>query len=328
MYIELLPKLSKTKYNIWKDLLDKAGLQPDTNTTQTALLWDGDRLVAAGSRQQNLLKCIAVEACHQGEDLTSTVLSALRQEAFNEGYRHLFLYTKPENKDIFSALFFYPVAQTDRVLLMESRQNGIRDFLDAMPTAHTGGNIGALVMNCNPFTLGHRYLIETASKECDHLYVFVVSENKSRFSADDRLNMVKLGTANMPGVTVLSTGPYLVSSTTFPTYFLKEKEKIGQIQCLLDIEIFTKYFAPKFSITRRYVGTEPLSIVTNQYNMALKEHLPKQGIALKEIPRLEIAGVPISASAVRKLIDEKKTEAVKALVPETTFNYLKTNGLL
>lgn len=328
MYIELLPKLNKTKYNLWKDLLNKANLQPDTDTTQTALLWDGDRLVATGSRQQNLLKCIAVDADYQGEDLTATVLSVLRQQAFNEGHRHLFLYTKPENNDIFSSLFFYPVAQTDRVLLMESRQNGIRDFLDVMPIAHTGSNIGAIVMNCNPFTSGHRYLIEIASKECDHLYVFVVSEDKSRFSADDRLEMVKLGTADMPKVTVFPTGPYLVSTTTFPTYFLKETEKTGQIHCLLDIEIFTKYFVPKFSISCRYVGTEPISTVTNQYNIALKEHLPKQGIALKEIPRLESAGAPISASVVRKLIDAKNVEAVKSLVPKTTFNYLKNKGLL
>lgn len=328
MYVELLRQFDERKKQLWQTFLKKAGLEPDTDVTQTALLWDGDVLVAAGSRNGNLLKCIAVEHSRQGEDLTSTVLSALRQEAFSEGYRHLFLYTKPENENMFSSLFFYPVAKTDKVLLMENRRNGIKDFLDAMPPSTAFGEIGAVVMNCNPFTLGHRFLIETAAKECDRLYVFVVSENKSRFSYEERLKMVELGTADIDNVSVLSTGPYLVSSATFPTYFLKERENAGEVQCLLDIEIFTKYFVPKFSIKRRYVGTEPLSPMTDQYNKALRLNLPKQGVELKEIPRLQISGNPVSASEVRRLIEEGDTETIKALVPDTTFNFLKANSLI
>lgn len=328
MYIELLRQFDERKKQIWQTFLKKAGLEPDTDVTQTALLWDGDVLVAAGSRNGNLLKCIAVEHSRQGEDLTSSVLSALRQGAFSEGYRHLFLYTKPDNENMFASLFFYPVAKTDKVLLMENRRNGIKDFLDAMPLSTAFGKIGAVVMNCNPFTLGHRYLIETAAKECDHLYVFVVSENKSRFSFEERLRMVELGTADIDNVSVLSTGPYLVSSATFPTYFLKERENAGEVQCLLDIEIFTKYFVPKFSIKCRYVGTEPLSPMTDQYNKALRLNLPNHNVELKEIPRIEMSGNPVSASEVRRLIEEGDTEKIKSLVPDTTFNFLKTNGLI
>lgn len=326
MYIELLKQFDERKKQIWQTFLEKAELHPDGDVTQTALLWDGDVLVAAGSRNQNLLKCLAVEKDRQGEDLISTVLSALRQEALKEGYRHLFLYTKPENEDLFSSLFFYPVSKTDKVVLMENRRNGIKDFLDAVPASKSGGKIGAVVMNCNPFTLGHRHLIETAAKECDHLYVFVVEENKSRFSFNERLSMVKLGTADIGNVSVLSTGPYLISSATFPTYFLKERETAEEVHCLLDIEIFAKYFAPKFSITHRYVGTEPLSPMTNRYNDALKTNLSKQGIEVVEVPRLEVEGQPVSASEVRHLLDEGNLEKVKRLVPAETFNFLNTNN--
>ena len=328
MYVELLRQFDERKKKIWQTFLKNAGLEPDDDVTQTVLLWDADVLVAAGSRNGNLLKCIAVEHSRQGEDLTSTVLSSLRQEAFSEGYRHLFLYTKPENENMFSSLFFYPIAKTDKVLLMENRRNGIKDFLDAIPLSTTFGKIGAVVMNCNPFTLGHRYLIETAAKVCDHLYVFVVLENKSQFSFEERLKMVELGTADIDNVSVLSTGPYLVSSATFPTYFLKDRENAGKIQCRLDIEIFTKYFVPKFSIKRRYVGTEPLSPMTDQYNTALRLNLPKQGVELKEIPRIEISGSPVSASEVRRLIEEGDSKKIRALVPNTTFNFLKTNGYI
>ena len=328
MYIENLSNLNETKFNIWSSFLKKCGLEPDLSVSQTVLLWDGETLIATGSRQDNLLKCIAVDESRQGEGHTATIITSLRKEAFNEGYNHLFLYTKPENKTMFSSLFFYPVAQTDKVLLMENRKDGIKSFLNILFKKQSSGIIGSCIMNCNPFTLGHRYLIETAARECDLLYVFVVSEDKSFFSFDDRFQMVKLGTSDIPNVIVNPTGPYLISSTTFPTYFLKERERISEFQCLLDIEIFSKYFAPKFNITRRYVGTEPISPMTNQYNKALKEHLPKQGIELKELSRLELNKTPVSASFVRSLIEKKDTETIKTLVPDTTFNYLQTKSLI
>ncbi len=328
MYIEKLSGFSQTKLNIWKSFLKKASLEADESVTQTILIWDGDTLVATGSRTGNLLKCIAVDPCRQGEGLTAKLITALREDAFKEGLRHLFLYTKPENKDMFSSLFFYPVAQTDKVLLMENRKDGIIDFLNTLPSKQISGNIGAVIMNCNPFTLGHRYLIETAAKECSHLYVFVVSEDKSRFSAQDRLKMVQLGTADIPNVSVLTTGPYLISSATFPTYFLKERENATQIKCFLDIEIFLKYYVPKFNITTRYVGTEPISPMTEQYNTELKKALPPHGITVKEVPRLEISDVPVSASRVREFIDSGNRQALKQLVPDTTYDFLVNKGLI
>ena len=328
MYIELLSKTNKSKLDIWKSFLEKSGLEPDESIEQTVLLWDDDSLVATGSRDGNLLKCIAVDKFRQGEGLTAKIITALRKEAFSEGINHLFLYTKPQNKLMFSDLFFYPVAQTDKVLLMEDKKDGINKFMENLPVINPSGKVGCIVMNCNPFTLGHQYLIEEAAKDCDHLYVFVVSEDKSFFSADARFEMVKRGTAHLPDVSVLPTGPYLISSATFPTYFLDGRESATQIQCLLDIEIFVKYFAPKFNIAVRYVGTEPFSPMTNQYNAALKEFLPQHGITLKVIPRLEMSGAAISASHVRDLIDSKDFQAVKSLVPITTYDFLINNHLI
>ena len=319
MDTELVKTLQGAKRNKWSALLQKEGLTPDDQLDSTVLVWEDDTLIATGSRWGNILKCIAVDNGHRGEDLTATVLTRLRQDAFNAGFRHLFLYTKPKNEFMFSSLFFYPIAKTGDVLLMENRQGGIREFLDSLPIAE-GKTVGAAVMNCNPFTRGHRYLIETAAGECDRLYVFVLSEDRSYFSAADRLEMVKRGTADLPNVTVLPTGPYLISAATFPTYFLQQRDQATQVQCLLDIEIFTNYYAPKFGITRRYVGTEPLSPMTEQYNNALATTLPQKGIALRQISRLEQEGIPISASEVRKALGDP--EKLAQLVPETTLDYL------
>ena len=327
MDTELLTTLRGRKLQAFEQLLQKTGLIPEEQPEQTVLLWDGDELVATGSRQGNILKYLAVDPAHQGEGLLASLLTALRQEAFRQGYRHLFLYTKPENEQLFLPLIFYPVATTDKVLLMEDRKDGIRTFLESLPISSTPGTVGAAVMNCDPFTLGHRNLVETAAKECDRLYIFVLSEDKGCFSAADRLHMVKAGTADLPNVTVLPTGPYLISSATFPTYFLKDRDGAEQVQCLLDIEIFRKHFAPHFGIQRRYVGTEPLSPMTNRYNAALKAHLPGNGIEVREIPRFEKDGTPVSASAVRAALAAKDWEAVRALVPKTTFDHLQEVSL-
>lgn len=325
MNVEISGRLTGNKLNIWKEFLAKASLDADLSVEETVFVWDGDDLIATGSREGNILKCIAVDKFRQGEGLTATVITELRKRAFEDGFTHLFLYTKPGNKEMFSSLFFYPVAETDSVLLMETVKDGLDTFVSALPDGEPDKVCGAVVANCNPFTLGHKYLIETASKQCDHLYVFVLSEDKSEFSAEDRFNMVKLGTEHLPNVTVLPTGPYMISSATFPTYFLKDKEKAGSIQCGLDIEIFAKHYAPKLNISKRFVGTEPNSPSTEMYNIALKENLPPKGIEVIEVPRKESDGAPISARKVRALMKSEGTDAIASLVPETTYNYIKTN---
>lgn len=328
MDIELLHELPDNKRRQWVQLLERCGLEPDAGVQTTALIWDGGQLIAAGSRQDNLLKCIAVDPARQGEGLLAALLTRLRQDAFDCGLRHLFLYTKPGNRAMFSALFFYPVAQSEQVLLMESRRNGVRDFVRGLQAPKTEGTIGAVVMNCNPFTLGHRYLIETAARECDWLYVFVLSEDRSLFPATDRLALVQAGTADIPNVTVQPTGPYLISAATFPTYFLKDRAHTAEIQCQLDIEIFTRYFVPRFGIIRRYVGTEPISPVTSRYNEALARLLPSKGVELRLLPRLERGGEPISASRVRALLHTGEKAGLQALLPETTLRYLEERGLI
>ncbi|MBE6544364.1 MAG: [citrate (pro-3S)-lyase] ligase, partial [Ruminococcaceae bacterium] len=163
---------------------------------------------------------------------------------------------------------------------------------------------------------------------CDRIFIFVLSEEGSGFSFKDRLEMVKAGTAHLSNVTVLTTGPYLISSATFPTYFLKERDLANRVFCEVDIEIFTKFFVPRLNITKRFVGTEPLSAMTEKYNEELKNKLPLHNIDLIEIPRKEKNGTAISASAVRDFISKGDIESVKKIVPNTTFEYLKNNNLI
>lgn len=322
MVTEVLQKLHGSRLCAWTMLLQQCGLTPDTDFDQIILLWEGEDLIASGSRKDNLLKCIAVSQRHQGDGHTATLLTMLRQEAFRQGIDHLFLYTKPENQFLFSSLFFYPIARTEQALLMESKNRGIQNFLNSIRTYKSNGPVGSIVMNCDPFTLGHLHLIQTAARECGHVYVFVLSENKGFFSARNRFEMARKATEHIPNVSIHPTGPYLISSATFPTYFLKDRDQAETVHCKLDIEIFLRWFVPYFHISRRYVGSEPLSPMTARYNRVLQDFLPSRGVELIEIPRKLHSGNPISASAVRNWLTQGETEKIREYVPKTTFDYL------
>ncbi len=208
--------------------------------------------------------------------------------------------------------------------VVESRFKGLNEYLEKMKklSVNKPENCGAIVMNCNPFTLGHRYLIETASKQVEHLYILAVEEDRSVFKFNDRIEMMRRGTADLPNVEVIPSGKFVISSLTFPEYFEKSEKPDATVDTSTDLEIFARYIAPALKVKTRFVGEEPIDMVTNQYNRSMEEHLPKYGIRLVEIPRKESGNAVISASRVRKLLGEKKYDEVKEIVPSTTFDYL------
>ena len=201
-------------------------------------------------------------------------------------------------------------------------------YIDTLKPYYRGDNNsinGAIVMNCNPFTLGHRYLIEYASSRVDNLYIFVVEENRSYFPFEDRIELVRQGTSDIKNVIVLPSGNFIISATTFPGYFYKDDLKDVKIDCSNDITVFAEYIAPALNIRIRYAGEEPLDPITSQYNDGMTELLPKYGMEFRVIPRKKDSygsGV-ISASRVRKLFEGGDIEALKQLVPPTTLDYLK-----
>ena len=306
-----------------KRFLRSCGLDYDENIGFTAAFMEDDEIIATGSLDGATLKCIAVSPLHQGEGLTAAIMTELHREAFARGLKHLMLFTKPGNRMMFYEFGFSPIVETQDVLLMENPRNSLGRFLDGLERPADGeGPVGAVVVNCNPFTLGHRYLIETASKQCRWLHVFVLSEDKSMFSAATRYELVQKGVADLKNVIVHPTGPYLISSATFPSYFIKDKTRLGDMFCELDLRIFGQKFAPALNITHRFVGTEPHSEVTNAYNSQLKAKLPAYGIEVHELTRIENGGAAISASRVRALFEQGRLEDIRPLVPDTTYEYL------
>lgn len=303
-----------------KAFLRLCGLDYDEAISFTVVLEEDDEIIASGSLDGGTLKCIAVSPMHQGEDLTARVLTELRREAFDRSQRHLMLFTKPGNQHLFAPFGFYPVMRTADCLLMEDQRNGLQRHLENIEKYE--GSIGCIVANCNPFTNGHRYLIETAAAQVDHLHLFILSEGKGMFAPEVRLELARLGCADLKNVHVHASGPYMVSAATFPSYFIKDKTRVNGIHCELDIRLFGEKIAPALGISRRFVGTEPNCEVTRFYNEQMKLHLPGYGVEVIEIPRRLHENNAISASRVRALISEGRTGEIRPMVPETTYKYI------
>ena len=247
--------------------LKEQDLEYDENITNSMVLEEDGEIIGTASSHNNVIKCVAISKEHQGENLLSTIFSHLVTHMFEQGIYHYFGFTKPKNKRLFEGVGLYPVAETDHVLLLENERDGMEN--------KESDEIGAIVANCNPFTKGHRYLVEYAASRCRYLHLFILSEEQEFISSDARFHMVSEGVKDLKNVILHRTSDYLISPVVFPTYFMKEKDQAFTMNCMLDIEIFRRYIAKNLGITKRFVGSEPNCQVTNEYNRCLKEYLPQ-----------------------------------------------------
>lgn len=301
------------------ELLKKSGLDVPVGTNITLGIYKDDKIIATGSLKGKIIQGLAVDSDYQGEDLTAKIVNALMDYVHDS----LYLFTKTSNVRTFEKLGFKIIANARPYAALLEQGNEIEKFKKYLRTKKGSykGEASAVVVNCNPFTLGHRYLIETAHNQSQRLYVIVVEEDVSEFPFELRYKLVKKGVEDLDNVVVLKGSRYAVSSLTFPAYFTKE-ENIAKAGATIDCEIFCNHIASELNINKRFIGTEPISITTNIYNQTLKEILPQYNIEVIEIERKKINGDIVSASRVRALLSENNIEEVRKIVPKTTFDEL------
>ena len=287
---------------------------------ESYIIQDNDKIIATCSKYHNVLKCFAIDDNYQSMGITNQLISYMLQVCFNQKIEDIFIFTKVVNAKIFKSLNFDEVYFNKTISLLHYGPTTLDKVISSIPK-YEGIN-GAIVMNANPFTLGHQYLVEYASSKVDHLYVFVVEEDVSFFSYKDRFELVKEGCKDFNNVIVLPSSIYMISSATFPTYFLKDEKIVVDEHARMDATIFAKYFAKALNISCRFVGEEPLDITTKMYNDVMSDVLSKFGITLEIIKRKEFNEQVISASLVRKYYQEGKIEEIKNLVPESTYKFL------
>ena len=308
------------------ELLTAEGIRRDANLDYTCGMYDDEmNLIATGSCFGNTLRCMAVSHTHQGEGLMNSIVSHLIEVQFSRGNTHLFLYTKCDSARFFGDLGFYEIARINgQIVFMENKRTGFSGYLNSLEKQkESAPRVAALVMNANPFTLGHQYLVEKAAYENDILHLFIVSEDASLVPFSVRKKLVMEGTAHLKNIRYHDSGPYIISNATFPSYFQKDEQAVIKSHAMLDLTVFTK-IASALGINRRYVGEEPTSLVTGIYNQIMSEKLPENGIECVIVPRKENKGAVISASTVRQALKEENWPLLAELVPETTLNYFKS----
>ena len=335
--------------------LKRNALRIDDMNYYAAVLDDDGEMIAGGGLKDDVIKCVAVDDAHKGEAIANTLVSHLISHANQEGYGCIKLFTKPKNRQLFESLSFRLLAEAPEAILMETGIGGISNTVEALkkikeesekykeynkeckedskecrentsylntsPPHHlttTMQPTGCIVMNCNPFTLGHRYLIEQAAKQVERLYVRVVREDCSLFAYTERKAMVEQGVADIENVSIIDGSDYAISRATFPTYFLKRLDDAADTQMLLDLDLFRRHIAPALGATVRFVGTEPTDQLTRRYNQLMHEALKD----VREINRLEKDGNAVSASRVRKAMEEGDMNTIRQLVPPTTLPYI------
>lgn len=335
--------------------LKRNGLRFDDMHYYAAITDDDGEMIAGGGLKDDVIKCVAVDDAHKGEAIANTLVSHLISHANQEGYGCIKLFTKPKNRQLFESLSFRLLAEAPEAILMETGIGGISNTVEALKkikeesekykeynkeckedskkckenTSYLNTSIpqhlnttmqptGCIVMNCNPFTLGHRYLIEQAAKQVERLYVMVVREDCSLFAYTERKAMVEQGVADIENVNVIDGSDYAISRATFPTYFLKRLDDAADTQMLLDLDLFRRHIAPALGATVRFVGTEPTDQLTRRYNQLMHEVLKD----VREINRLEKDSNAVSASRVRKAMEEGDMNTIRQLVPLTTLPYI------
>ncbi len=313
-----------------EDFLGSNGLRLGEVDLYLAVLSREGAILAGGGLRRDIIKCLAVSAAARSLGLSVPLVSRLISEASERGFTNVKVFTKPENRSLFESLGFRLLAEAPKAILMENGR-GLEDYCSYL-RGHRAP--GVIVMNANPFTRGHKYLVEQASP----VVVIPVQEDVSRFPYNERLAMIRSGCDGVADV--VEGSDYQISAATFPTYFLKDLSDAAETQMRLDIDLFGRHIAPALGARVRYVGSEPADPLTARYNALMKELLPAYGVQLVEIPRLtyspdcstdsstspsaplRMTEGPVTATRVRAMLDAGQFKAASALTPESTWPYL------
>lgn len=282
-----------------------------------AVLDENGDILAGGGLKGDVVKCVAVSEAARSQGLAAPLVSRLVSIAAEKGFTSLKVFTKPENAPIFESLGFRVLARAPKAVLMENGR-GLADYCASLRALRAGNRAGVIVMNANPFTLGHLHLVREAAAQVDRLFIIPVAEEGQRFSYAERVEMIRKAAG--PLATVVEGSAWQISSATFPTYFLKDLSDASETQMRLDLDLFRSHIAPALGVCVRFVGSEPLDALTARYNALMGEMLPECGIGLVEIPRLCDAAGPVSASRVRASLDAGSYPC--SLVPESSSPYL------
>ncbi|WP_294794913.1 [citrate (pro-3S)-lyase] ligase [uncultured Fenollaria sp.] len=310
-YVDKLIKGSSSETALRDFLLERDVIYEDVDASY--IIRDAGNIIATVSVKKNLIKFFYIEDKYQGEGLAIELINSALEEIIASGYRSYFVFTKAKNENIFTSLSMDVIEKTEDVILLEGGFFKYADWVETIKKDLDKDEYNAIVMNANPLTLGHEYLVDKALEDPRDLIIFVLEEDASYFSTRDRYELVKKHYQDNNRVKIYKSGPYIISRATFPTYFLKKDTDRLKVYTELDAKIFAKRIAKDLNIKKRYFGSEPIDKVTEKYNEMMKKILSEYGIATEFIERKTIDGEVISASKVRECYENDFSACKKYL---------------
>jgi [citrate (pro-3S)-lyase] ligase len=324
-----------------KDFLFSLGFEFDPLEVEcTMIVYNlSGEIVGTGSHMGRILKYVAVAPKFRDTTAFALIVTYMTEKLLKI-YKHTFVFTRPENSVRFCGLGYTLIAAAEPLYaVLEFGFESIftyQDYLKTLIVPVKNGAVAAIVVNCNPFTNGHKFLIEKAASENQVVYLFVVEEDLSAFPFSVRWELIRSGISHLKNVVMVRGGMYIVSGTIFPAYFLKNEtaDDVLQKQAELDVKTFANYVVPVLGIKKRYVGTENYCKTTEAYNLAMKKILPAFGVEVIEVTRVANTLLSdnspdyISASKVREAIKSDKLDEVLDFLPDPTRDFLFSDASL
>ncbi|WP_058260652.1 GNAT family N-acetyltransferase [Fenollaria timonensis] len=310
-YVDRIIKGSSSETALREFLLERDVIYEDLDSSY--VIRDEGEIIATVSVKKNLIKFFYIDDKYQGEGLAIELINSALEDIIAKGYRSYFVFTKAKNENIFTSLSMDTIEKTEDVVLLEGGFFKYADWIEIIKKDLDKDEYNAIVMNANPLTLGHEYLVDKALENDRDLIIFVLEEDASYFSTRDRYEIVKKHYQDNDRVHVYKSGPYIISRATFPTYFLKKDTDKLKVYTELDAKIFARRIAKDLNIKKRYFGTEPIDKVTQKYNEMMMKILSEYGIATEFIERKTIDGEVISASKVRECYENDFSACKKYL---------------
>ncbi len=291
------------------------------DTTYTVYMEEKGEIIGTVSLQDNVITMLAVYKKYQGENVAVTLVNHVISKLREEGVYGYKVFTKPEYLPLFINMGFCELIKTDSFCALEGGQSNIEQAVENLKTkvimelGSIEPDTGAIVINGNPFTKGHLALCEYALQRHRRLLVFVLQEDISEFSFKERFSLAFLALrAYSERVSVLPSTEYIVSKSTFPSYFLHGVDAQTKAYAQYDALIFKKYFMEKLGISKRYLGSETTEYM-QIYNNAVANVL---GDGAEVVDRFTLNEKAISAKEFRTLVKNGNLAQALELIPTST----------
>src|SRR5690554_6026105 len=161
IHLEVLDLNNLKSMELLNHFLKESNLMLDT-LDYAIVLKDNNQIVGSCCKDKNVLKMIAIHPEYQQHNFVATLISEMQHVLFDQGYTHSFVFTPKKSKEIFISLNYHEIISVCDVCLLEKGKQKIDDVIESIRkqiNTNTSNN-GAIVINGNPFTLGHQYLID------------------------------------------------------------------------------------------------------------------------------------------------------------------------